>query len=106
MPVESDEQAQFIKDVELLRDSIRGATTSIKTQSEGNARNALLQLQRINECLADAKYSDAYGDGSAGTVAEAVAAEVAAINAAIDAVVDASGKTRAEIEAEITPPPQ
>lgn len=103
MPIDSTTQAEFVRDVENVRQQVRGAVVNITNQTTGQVRNALVQRQLLDAKVASAEFAGAYGDGSAGTVAAEIAAEVKAANAAVDAVIGITGKTRAQVEAELTP---
>jgi hypothetical protein len=105
MAIESSEQAQLVRDIENLRLQLRNANNNIKTATEGNVRNALLQRINLQKKITEFGdgYAAAYGDGSGGTVAAEVAAEIAQANTYVDAVVGITGKTRAAVESEINP---
>ena len=103
MAVDTDAQAQYIRDVENLRQNVRAATVSIRTNTEGNVRNVLTQKALLDVKIAEDDFEGAYGDGSPSTVAADVNAEIADALGVVDAVIGVTDKTRAEIEAEVVP---
>ena len=102
MAIDTDAQAQYIRDVENLRQNVRVATDSIRN-GEGNVRHVLQQKALLDEKIADEEFEGVYGDGSPSTVASDVNAEIADALGVVDAVIGVTGKTRSEIEAEVVP---
>ena len=99
MALANSTQAEIVRDIEILRRSLREGQNSIVQTAEGNARHLLTQKLLLDKAITDA--GDDYA-ASYGAIAEEITRELAAALTAVDGIVDVTGKTRSELETEIS----